>query len=212
MRPGIEELGSTPDDAISTGLRKLGLTRDRVLVEILGHQASTPPGMSMVRLTPLVESPDSLRIAEFLGKILTLMGIEASITMQFDEGRLVLNLESEAGGLIIGRNGSTIDSLQHVLNRMWHRLDNGSCEIVLDIAGYRKRKELNLISIAHQTAKKVKETGQVIRLAPMNPHDRRIVHLELEDDPKVTTASVGYGFMKCIEILPVAGQRKSGRK
>ena len=105
-------------------------------------------------------------------------------------------------GLLIGRRGETLAALQYLLNVMVSTRYEGQHVFSVDVAGYRQRREQSLIELAHQIAGEVRSTGDVITLEPMSPAERRIVHLELQDEEGVTTESVGSGDRRQVEIMP----------
>jgi spoIIIJ-associated protein len=107
-------------------------------------------------------------------------------------------------GLVIGRQGQTLDAIEYLLNRIVSRdRDQGiPPRVVLDVEGYRERRQESLEQLALRTAAKVRQTGRVEALNPMSPRDRRIVHLALESDPSVATRSEGDGHYRRVLVVP----------
>jgi len=130
------------------------------------------------------------------------MGIEAHLEGRVDEDRLVVNIEGEKAGLLIGRRGQTLDALQYILNKMINKAEKRPVRVVLDAEDYRGRRRQSLEELAARMGEKAHRTGKPITISPMNAHDRRIVHLALKDDARVRTASRGEGEMKKIIIFP----------
>ena len=105
-------------------------------------------------------------------------------------------------GVLIGRRGETLASLQYLLNVMLSSRYDGDHVFAVDIEGYKRRREQSLVELAHRIANEVRSTGDVITLEPMPPAERRIVHLELEQEDGVTTESVGDGDSRQVEVMP----------
>jgi spoIIIJ-associated protein len=109
---------------------------------------------------------------------------------------------SDELGLLIGRRGETLASLQYLVNTIVGRTGEDAPVYGIDIEGYRRRREQTLVDLAHDIAQEVRETGDVITLEPMPASERRIVHLALEQEPGVRTESVGSGDRRQVEVLP----------
>jgi spoIIIJ-associated protein len=110
--------------------------------------------------------------------------------------------------MIIGRRGQTLDALEHLVNRIVLRDEaDAGVRIALDVEGYRERRQESLEQLARRLAAKARETGRAVTLNPMSPRDRRIVHLALESDPGVSTASEGEGHYRRLVIAPRPGGR-----
>lgn len=127
---------------------------------------------------------------EILEKILQLLGFTATIEEHTLEEGVLLEIQSEDAGRLIGREGKTLANLQYIVNRMLYRLDPNLPKVTLDVAGYRARAREALVKKAKEAAEKVRRWGDVVELEPMNAFDRRIVHQALKDDPDVETRSV----------------------
>lgn len=107
--------------------------------------------------------------------------------------------------MLIGKEGKVLDSLQFLIKRMVNKRLRENIKIYLDINQYKAKKVERLSKMALQLGKKVKKSGRSILIGPYNPHDRRVIHLTLKNDPSLKTESLGEGEMKKIRILP-AGQ------
>ena len=129
---------------------------------------------------------------EFLHNVLKTMGIEVEITSEIDEeGALSINMEGENMGILIGKRGQTLDSLQYLTNRVANKSQEGYVRVKLDTEDYRRRRKETLENLAKNIAHKVKRTRKTISLEPMNPYERRIIHSALQSDKNVTTHSEG---------------------
>lgn len=113
-----------------------------------------------------------------------------AISEQQLDDQLLLDVQTEDPGRLIGRQGATLGDLQYLLNRMIFRGDERSPRIMLDVGGYRMQARDQLVKRAKEAAEKVRRWGDIIELEPMNAFDRRIVHQALKEDPDIETHSV----------------------
>jgi spoIIIJ-associated protein len=108
-----------------------------------------------------------------------------------EEGALSINMEGSNMGILIGKRGQTLDSLQYLTNRVANKSQDGYVRVKLDTEDYRKRRKQTLENLAKNIAYKVKRSRKPISLEPMNPYERRIIHSALQNDKYVTTHSEG---------------------
>ena len=147
---------------------------------------------------------------EFLGEIKDLvasvaeaMGFESRIDVYDAGGFIAVDVASDNTALFIGQKGETIDALQYLVNAAVYRKRPFVKRIILDAEGYRQRRVEAIQGIAHRTARRAIRERRTVELPPMNPSERRIVHMFLRDHPKVTTASEGSGENRRVRISPV---------
>ncbi len=146
-----------------------------------------------------------------LSQILKLMGEQAEITTaEKDSEGIELAIKGDGSGLLIGRHGQTLDSLEYLVNRILARQVKDAVPITVDTESYRERRRRQLHRMALSMAEQTKREHAPVTLDPMPPRDRRIVHLALKDDPLITTRSTGDGFLRVVEIIPVGERRESG--
>ena len=146
-----------------------------------------------------------------LSQILELMGEKAEITtVEEDSEGIELSIKGDGSGLLIGRHGQTLDSLEYLVNRILARQVKDAVPITLDTESYRERRRRQLHRMALTMAEQTKREHAAVTLDPMPPRDRRIVHLALKDDPLITTRSTGEGFLRVVEIIPVGERREGG--
>lgn len=139
-----------------------------------------------------VESQTKEACEKFLYDVLKAMGMEVTITSEIDEdGSLSMNVEGENMGILIGKRGQTLDSLQYLTNRVANKMQDGYVRVKLDTENYRQRRKETLENLAKNIAHKVKRTKRSVSLEPMNPYERRIIHSALQDDKYVSTHSEG---------------------
>ncbi len=139
---------------------------------------------------------------EILEGILQKMSFECQITMQETPEKIILNIEGDGSGLLIGKRGQNLDAIQYILNKSINRADAERKMITVDSEAYRKRREESLLILAERIREKVKKTKKPVSLSNMNAHDRRIIHLALQEDESLTTKSRGEGEYRKIVILP----------
>lgn len=146
-----------------------------------------------------------------LTQILEKMGERGEITtVEEDSEGIELAIKADGSGLLIGRHGQTLDSLEYLVNRILARRIKDAVPITLDTESYRERRRRQLHRMALSMAEQTKREHRSVTLDPMPPRDRRIVHLALKDDPLITTRSTGDGFMRTVEIIPVGERREGG--
>ena len=146
------------------------------------------------REVELAEVTDEAKnaVESFLKDTLNAMGMTVEISSRIDEdGALCVDMSGENMGILIGKRGQTLDSLQYLANRVANKHQSGYVRVKLDTENYRARREETLRHLAKNIAHKVKRTRRPVALEPMNPYERRIIHSALQSDPYVTTHSEG---------------------
>ena len=130
---------------------------------------------------------------KFLQEVLQAMGMgEVTIVSSIDEeGALAIEMSGDNMGILIGKRGQTLDSLQYLTNRVANKMQDGYVRVKLDTEDYRRRRKETLENLAKNIASKVKRTRKTVSLEPMNPYERRIIHSALQSDPAVSTHSEG---------------------
>ena len=129
---------------------------------------------------------------EFLKNVLNAMDMEVELTSKVDEeGALSIEMSGKNMGILIGKRGQTLDSLQYLTNRVANKMQDGYVRVKLDTEDYRRRRKETLENLAKNIASKVKRTRRTVSLEPMNPYERRIIHSTLQSDPAVSTHSEG---------------------
>ena len=144
----------------------------------------------------------------FLAKIFDEMDLDVVIDVKEKGGYLVFDLQGDNLGILIGRRGDTLDALQFLLNLVINDKNSARVKGIIDIENYRAKREETLISLGHKLAAKARKTGQKVVLEPMNPQERRIIHMALQNDKRVTTYSEGEEPYRKVVIEPVAGAQK----
>ncbi len=211
--------GKTVEEAIQQALDQLGLSREAVEVNVVSEGKSGILGLgaepAVVRVTPLAApaavTESIANVAEtatsVLEKLLELMGVSAAVTSQANEAgeapaSITLNVGGEDLGILIGRRGLTLSSLQYLVRLMVSHETKTREPIIIDVEGYKQRRYQNLEAYARQMAEKVKLTRKPFTFEPMSSFERRIIHVALSGDPDVTTESMGEGEARKVVILP----------
>lgn len=208
----LEVSGKTVDEAIQAALEQLGVSEDKVEVTVLKKGRSGVLGMGVEEAKIRVklkleagEKANAVEVAkEVLETLINLMKISAEVTvLQPNTGELpvTLNIEGEDLGVLIGRRGQALASLQYVVRLIVAEKLKVWVPINIDIAGYKKRRYESLQDLALRLADQVKRSRRLIMLEPMPADERRIIHLALTDHPDVTTQSMGEGDMRKVAIL-----------
>ena len=192
----IEVSAKTVDDAVTKALIQLGTTSDKldyVVVEkgstgILGIFNSKPAVIKARKVMTVTDIAE-----EFLGHVFETMNMQVSISSTMDEEEKCLNIDlsGEDMGVLIGKRGQTLDSLQYLVSLVVNKGSEEYIRVKVDTENYRKRRKDTLENLAKNIAYKVKRTKRAVSLEPMNPYERRIIHSALQNDKYVTTHSEG---------------------
>lgn len=138
-----------------------------------------------------------------LNEIIERMGFKAHVEAQQEEGQILLEIKGDGSGLIIGKHGQTLDALQYIMNKLAaHRYKELKERVVLDTENYRGRRVAALENMALRMREKVKKSRKAVTIGPLNPQDRRVIHMALSEDEDVRTESKGDGFYKKLVIAP----------
>jgi len=139
-------------------------------------------------------------IAAFVQNVVAAMGLALTATVEETPEATRINLEGEDGGVLIRRGGEGLQALQHVVATTFRRQLGDDNRIVIDCNGFRRDKDAELRQMAQFMAGKARSSGMPQEMGPLNPYERRIVHLAVAQDPDVTSESIGDAFMKTVII------------
>jgi len=201
----ITEEGKTPQEAIEKVIKKLGISRDQIKVEIIEKGSKGILGiMSKPAKIEVTVSNNGIeyKAKKFIEKVLEYMDFPSTLNVKREKELVILEIYGQNTGLLIGKKGQTLEALQHILDRFLNREDDKGAKILIDIEGYREKREEALKNLALRVAKKVKSTGIPTTMTPMNPKERRIVHMALNGDKGVKTVSRGNGTFRRIVVYP----------
>ncbi|HQO39943.1 MAG TPA: RNA-binding cell elongation regulator Jag/EloR [Spirochaetota bacterium] len=207
----IEVEGRTSDDATKKALAELGI-RDasKVNVEVIDQGKSGIFGFGVSRPAKVRiyynEGGEDVgdKVREILETLLNKMDIEGTVKdIKEGETKVYVELDSKSSsGLIIGKKGKTLEALQFMVNLMINNATGSEKKIILDIEAYRDKREKALKKMSRDMAIKVVKSGRPLTLEPMNPFERRLIHLTLQNDKRVVTKSEGQGIYRKIRISP----------
>lgn len=191
----IEIIGKTYEEALKNGLEKLEAKEEDVDIEILENGSKgflNLIGSKPTKIKITLKKNNVDRAREFLEKLIDYMGIDAKIEITENDSQININIKGKLVGTIIGHGGETLDSLQYLVFLIINKGNNKEFKRVeLDAENYRQKKQDNLKSLAERTAYKVKKSGRPYKLEPMNPYERRIIHLALENVEGIRSYSDG---------------------
>lgn len=204
----LEITANTVEEALEEAEERLGMKRDRFEVEVIKEGKSGILGIGgeeaviKVRPLPSVEE-DLVKIArEVLDKLLNLLGVTAEVEVLSDQIPTTFNIKGDDLGILIGRHGQTIVSLEYIVKLIVATRLKGWQPLFIDIGGYREHRRSSLQQLALHLAEQVKLEHRDITLEPMSASERRIIHLTLADHPEVVTHSVGVGEDRKVVISP----------
>jgi len=190
-----EKTGKTVEDAIAAGVLELGVDLKRLKIEVLEEPAKKGLfglfGTRLARVRISYEDDPGMLATNFIHKICQAMGIKATSQVSNDGDHWHIDITGPELGILIGRRGDTLDALQYLTNLAVARKLSERVRVIVDVEGYRLRREDTLVRLAKRLSEKVKKTGIRIVLEPMNPHERRIIHTSLQDEARISTFSEG---------------------
>jgi spoIIIJ-associated protein len=220
----LEVSAKNVEEAVDSALRKLGLNRSEVEIEVLREGKSGIFGWggeeAKVRVTPLTSAPGQGRegsdataeigaiadaAKEAIENLLSRMDVSAKVQViegADDQSHLVIEITNGDLGILIGRRGQSLMALQYVVNLVASRKLGSNARVTIDVAGYRKRRQEELESLALRVADLVKSSRRAITLESMPASERRIIHITLKDVPEVTTGSIGFGDSRKVVVSP----------
>jgi spoIIIJ-associated protein len=169
-------------------------------------EAGTDVGADLgEEVSPSLDSDDQQGLAlakETLENILALIPVETIVNANHIDGNITLNIEGDKSGLLIGRKGKTLDALQFIVNRIVNKTLDKKTRVVVDSENYRQRRRESLTQMALRMGDKAKRIGKPVTTNPLNPRERRIIHLALKEDGRLNTKSKGEGLLKKVVIFP----------
>lgn len=196
MKDFIEVTGKTVEDALTNASIELGVTSDKLEYEVLEKEKAgilgiigTKPAKIKVWKKAGIEET----VKKFLDDVFASMNMQVEITIDYDkeEGNMSIDLSGPEMGVLIGKRGQTLDSLQYLVSLVANKESETYIRVKLDTENYRERRKETLEHLAKNIAYKVKRTKKNVSLEPMNPYERRVIHSALQNDKYVCTKSEG---------------------
>jgi spoIIIJ-associated protein len=200
----VEKSAKTVDEAIESALEYLDAKKEDVEITVLDAGSKgfigfgSKPARVLVKTKP---SPEDTA-KEFIREVSLAMGLSVTIETQLKDKHLYINMVGENMGVLIGKRGQTLDSLQYLTNLVVNRCGVPEFSVILDTENYRKRRKETLESLAMSLAKKVKATKKNVVLEPMSRYERHIIHTALQHDRYVKTHSEGNEPYRNVIIAP----------
>ena len=207
----VEKAAKTVEDAITEALVEMGLTSDQVTVEVIekgptGLMSIFSSKLSKVRVYRKINLQDIAK--DFLTEVFLKMGMEVAIEVKMDDhNNMGIDLSGPSMGVLIGKRGQTLDSLQYLVSLVVNKESESYVRIKLDTENYRIRRKETLETLAKNLANKVKSTGKKFTLEPMNPYERRIIHSTLQNNKAVETHSEGEEPYRKVVITTAGGAK-----
>ena len=192
----VEIIGKTKEEAIQKAVNQLGTPVEDLEIEVLEEGSK---GLFVflgskdfkIKATVIVKDTIETRILSFLNGLFEVMNIEADIKIDMNSDSAKVSVIGDSAGQLIGRRGESLDALQMILSLAVNKTPGEYVKIMLDIEDYRSKREESLVRYANKMARTAAKQRKNIKLEPMNPYERRIVHSALQSDTYVTTYSEG---------------------
>lgn len=200
-----EKKAKSVSEAKEAALAELGVPEDEAEIVVIdeGSKGFLGIGSKEATVSAELKNPELFAAKKFLADIFASMNLDVTINAELtEEGEISINLEGEHMGIVIGKRGDTLDSLQYLTSLVVNKESENYIKVVVDTENYREKRHNALIALSNRLAEKVARTGRRHTLEPMNPYERRIIHSNLQDNPDVTTRSVGEEPYRKVIIEP----------
>ena len=195
--------GRTEREAVKRAVEDLGVSGDKLKIEVITEKSKFFSFGSTVKIRVYLDDLEdtvSNKVGKFLQGMFQTIGVDISIQTIEETDKLYVEIISDSAGIIIGKRGKTLEALQLITNIIVNKDKEKWIKVILDIENYRDKRENTLTDLAVKVAGKVKKTGKFQILEPMNPFERRIIHMALQNDPRIFTKSEGAGNLKKVKI------------
>lgn len=209
-----QQTAKTVEEAVEQGLQILGVTRPQVEVEVLEEPSGGILGIGgrQAKVRLVVQELNVEKAVKLLEDILDKIGAEASVDVLQNEDFVRFEISGEDPGLLIGHRGETLNAIQFLLQIVLGKgLKERKVRCIVDVEGYRVRREKALEVLAENMARKAVQERRTVTLEPMLSHERRVIHLALQKNSQVTTSSSGRDPFRKVVISPAEG-RKEGKR
>lgn len=193
----IVKMSKTVEEATDMALKELGVNKEDVHVEVLEEPSKGLFGLigskdAVVKVTVINDPVE--KVKNFLSRILSYMKIKGDCMAKKEGSCLyveIVDISSSDTGIVIGKRGNTLDAIQYLLSLVINKDREDYIKVIVDVKGYRKRREDTLIKLANKMAQKAKYSNRPVKLEPMNPYERRIIHSALQHVDGIDTHSEG---------------------
>lgn len=191
----IETIGKTAEEAIQNALKELNVTEDKVAIEVLEEGSKgflNIIGVKPAKVKVTLKRDHIGDAKKFLRDVLNAMNIKAEIHIKEENNEININLIGPNMGVLIGYRGETLDSLQYLVSLVVNKNhDETYKRVILDTVNYRHNRQETLKKLAFKMSEKARINGKTLKLEPMNPYERRVIHSTLQNNAYVTTHSEG---------------------
>ncbi len=208
----IEISAKTVADAVTLACQQLAITSEKLEYEVVDEGKAGILGFgakpAIIKARVKATLVDNVKI--FLNEVFAAMNIEVVVNVEYDEKERNMNIDlaGEDMGMLIGKRGQTLDSLQYLVSLVVNKETEEYIRVKVDTENYRERRKATLENLAKNMAHKVKRIRRSVSLEPMNPYERRIIHAALQDDKYVTTHSEGDEPYRRVVITPKRNYNK----
>lgn len=196
--------GRTQKDALKKASEDLGVDSSQLKIEVISEKSKFFSFGNLIKIRVYLNEDENnfaSRAEEFIKGLFQIIGTEVTTRSLEEDNRIYIEIITDSAGLIIGKRGKTLEALQMLVNIISNKGEEKWKKIVLDIENYRDKRENTLRELALKVAKKVKKTGKAQYLELMNPFERRVIHMTLQDDPHIDTKSEGSGNLKKVKVF-----------
>jgi len=194
MGKSVEKTAKTVEEAINLALLELNTQREKTEIEILEEGNKGLFGLigsKMARVRVTVKETGSDRLTKFLKSVFEKMNVKADFDVVENEDSIVVKINGDDVGILIGRRGETLDAIQYLSSLVANKGESEYKRVVVDTENYRQKREETLTKLAEKLASRVIKYKKSITLEPMNPYERRIIHSALQNNKYVRTYSIG---------------------
>lgn len=204
----VEKIACTKEEAIDEAIRELGITPDQAIIEVLEETASSKGLLGLLSNKTTVKVRVSVKedLAQtaglFLREMLVNMGVPAQVEIFRRDDHIDLNINGHDLGILIGKHGQTLDAIQYLVSLAVNKNRTNKERIIVDVEGYRRKREETLRRLALKLADKVVRQGKMEVMEPMSPQERRIIHSTLQNNTSVFTYSEGEDPYRHVIISP----------
>ena len=208
----IEISAKTVEEAVTEACQQLSVTSEKLEYEVVEEGKAGILGFgakpAIIKARVKASLVDNVNV--FLNEVFAAMNIEVVVSVEYDENEKNMNIDlaGEDMGMLIGKRGQTLDSLQYLVSLVVNKETEEYIRVKVDTENYRERRKATLENLAKNMAHKVKRIRRSVSLEPMNPYERRIIHAALQDDKYVTTHSEGDEPYRRIVISPKKNNMK----
>lgn len=203
--------GKTVEEAIEKACATLNTKKEYLDIQVISEASGGILGLvgvkkAKIKVTMKQQTEEAIKVAkDVLEKFLSYFPVPVRLEVETEEGITRFNIIGDGSGILIGKQGQTLNELEYLFQKMVQKRWGGllPVRILLDAEGYRKRRVESLKETAQRLAAKAKKLGKTVSTVPLSPAERRIVHIALQKDAEIKTRSSGEGELKRVNIIPI---------